>query len=84
MFSSLQGSLYVILSVVRLCEYDFCYREEARLNNLRERYETFLEEEKQRRERNDRILQALDRIESRTAILTAKSERLKVLRVSNL
>ncbi|PSN52340.1 hypothetical protein C0J52_11419 [Blattella germanica] len=55
--------------------------EEARLNNLRERYENFLDEEKQRRERNDRILQTLDRIESRAAILTAKSERLRLLRV---
>jgi hypothetical protein len=51
---------------------------------LRERYEAFLEEEKQRRKRNDRILQALDRIESRTAMLTAKSQRLKHLRVSDL
>jgi cell division septum initiation protein DivIVA len=51
---------------------------------LRERYEAFLEEERQRRERNDRILQTLDRIESRAAVLTAKSERLGLLRVSNL
>ncbi|KAJ9577315.1 hypothetical protein L9F63_006154 [Diploptera punctata] len=56
--------------------------EEVRLNNLRERYETFLDEEKHRKERNDRILQTLDRIENRAAILTAKSERLKLLRVS--
>jgi cell division septum initiation protein DivIVA len=75
---------HVILKVLCFDECDFFYREEARLNNLRERYEAFLEEEKQRRERNDRILQALNRIESRTAILTAKSERLKLLRVSNL
>jgi cell division septum initiation protein DivIVA len=65
-------------------EQYFYYREEERLNNLRERYEAFLEEERQRRERNERILQALDRIESRTAMLTAKSERLRLLRVSNL
>jgi hypothetical protein len=64
-------------------EYGSYYREEARLNDLRERHEAFLEEDKQRRERNDRILQALDRIESRAAILTAKSERLKLLRVSS-
>jgi hypothetical protein len=51
---------------------------------LRERYEGFLEEERKRRERNDRILQTLDRIESRAAVLTAKSERLRLLRVSNL
>jgi hypothetical protein len=51
---------------------------------LRERYKAFLEEERQRRERNDRILQTLDRIESRAAMLTAKSERLRLLRVSNL
>jgi len=65
-------------------EYCFCYREEERLNNLRERYEAFLEEERKRRERNDRMLQTLDRIESRAAMLTAKSERLRLLRVSNL
>lgn len=65
-------------------EYYFCYREEERLNNLRERYEAFLEEERKRRERNDRILQTLDRVESRAAMLTAKSERLRLLRVSNL
>ncbi|KAJ4450559.1 hypothetical protein ANN_01986 [Periplaneta americana] len=59
-------------------------REEARLNDLRERYEVFLEEEKQRRERNERILQTLDRIESRAAILTAKSERLRLLRVNEI
>lgn len=51
---------------------------------MRERYEAFLEEERKRRERNDRILQTLDRIESRAAMLTAKSERLRLLRVSNL
>ena len=65
-------------------EYYFCYREEERLNNLRERYEAFLEEERKRRERNDRILQTLDRIESRASMLTAKSERLRLLRVSNV
>jgi hypothetical protein len=72
------------LEIVSFHNCDICYREEARLNDLRERYESFLEEEKQRRERNGRILQALDRIESRTAILTAKSERLRLLRVSYL
>jgi cell division septum initiation protein DivIVA len=72
------------LEILNFHDCDFCYREEARLNVLRERYEAFLEEEKQRRERNDRILQALDRIQSRAAILTAKSERLRLLRVSNL
>lgn len=51
---------------------------------MRERYEAFLEEERKRHERNDRILQTLDRIESRAVMLTAKSERLKLLRVSNL
>jgi hypothetical protein len=72
------------LKILSFYGCDLCYREEARLNDLRERYETFLEEEKQRRERNDRILEALERIESRAAILTAKSERLKLLRVSVL
>ena len=52
----------------------FNFRELARLNSLQERCEAFLEE--------DRILQTFDRIESRAAILTAKSERLKLLRVS--
>lgn len=51
---------------------------------MRERYEAFLQEERKRRERNDRILQTLDRIESRAVMLTAKSERMKLLRVSNL
>lgn len=56
-------------------------REEHRLHELRRQYENFLEEEKRRKERNKKILQTLERVESRATILTAKSERLKLLRV---
>ncbi|XP_066994911.1 centrosomal protein kizuna [Anabrus simplex] len=54
--------------------------EEARIRALRERYEKFLEDDKRRHERNERIMQTLEKIESRAAILSAKTERLKLLR----
>ncbi|GLH07887.1 Uncharacterized protein GBIM_13277 [Gryllus bimaculatus] len=55
-------------------------REEKRVRSLREKYEKFLEDDKRRRDRNERILQTLEKIESRASALSAKSERLKLLR----
>lgn len=46
------------------------------------RYKRFLDEDKRRRDRNSSLLQALDRIDSHTASLAAKTERMRSLRVS--
>ncbi|XP_049863699.1 dentin sialophosphoprotein-like [Schistocerca gregaria] len=54
--------------------------EEERLSHLKLQYESFLEEDRKRRDRNDRIMRSLDRIENRAATLNAKSKRLKLLR----
>lgn len=58
------------------------YREEIRLRNLQERYAKFLEECSKRNDRNDKILRSLEKVESGANILFAKTERLKLLRVS--
>lgn len=47
---------------------------------LRTQYKRFLEEDRRRQDRNERILRSLERIESRVAMLVAKTERLKLLR----
>lgn len=61
--------------------YKFC-REEIRLKNLEEKYAKFLEECSKRNDRNDKILRSLQKVESGANILFAKSERLKLLKVS--
>lgn len=57
-------------------------REKWKLKTLKSRYKSFLEEEKQRADRNERLLQTLDRIDFQAASLAAKSGRLKMLKVS--
>nr|XP_015837305.1 PREDICTED: RNA polymerase II degradation factor 1 isoform X2 [Tribolium castaneum] len=57
-------------------------REEEQMHyrKLRAQYKRFLEEDRRRQDRNERILRSLERIESRVAMLVAKTERFKLLR----
>lgn len=48
---------------------------------LKDTYENFLEEEKLRLARNDRLLQTMEDIDYRAGTLAAKTERLKLLKV---
>ncbi|GJQ80233.1 hypothetical protein Trydic_g23807 [Trypoxylus dichotomus] len=54
--------------------------EQAHYRKLRNQYKRFLEEDQRRQERNERIMRILERIESRAAILAAKTERFELLR----
>ncbi|XP_044729471.1 GATA zinc finger domain-containing protein 14 [Chrysoperla carnea] len=54
--------------------------EQLELKRLKRQYNKFLEEEKFRSERNDQIIRTLDRIEYKAAMLTAKTDRLRILR----
>lgn len=55
-------------------------RKQQHYRKLREQYKKFVDEDRRRQERNEVILNALERIEGRSAILAAKSERLNFLR----
>ncbi|XP_034251205.1 uncharacterized protein LOC117651354 isoform X2 [Thrips palmi] len=55
-------------------------KERARVSVVEARYKRFLDEDKRRRDRNSSLLQALDRIDSHTASLAAKTERMRSLR----
>ncbi|KAF2894963.1 hypothetical protein ILUMI_11196 [Ignelater luminosus] len=55
-------------------------REEAHFKKLRTKYKQFLEEDRRRQQRNDKILEALDRIENRTVMWEAKTEKFKAFR----
>lgn len=55
-------------------------KERARVSVIEARYKRFLDEDKRRRDRNSSLLQALDRIDSHTASLAAKTERMRSLR----
>ncbi|KRT79293.1 hypothetical protein AMK59_7530, partial [Oryctes borbonicus] len=54
--------------------------EQAYYRKLRNQYKRFLEEDRRRQERNERIMRILERIESRAAVLAAKTERFELLR----
>ncbi|XP_018579646.1 protein PFF0380w-like [Anoplophora glabripennis] len=54
--------------------------EQAHYKKLRSQYKKFLEEDRKRQERNEKIIRALERIESRVNMLTSKTERVKMLR----
>ncbi|XP_060529177.1 putative mediator of RNA polymerase II transcription subunit 26 [Cylas formicarius] len=54
--------------------------EQAYYRKLRAQYKQFLEEDKRRQERNEKIMRNLERVETRIAMLSAKTERLNVLR----
>ncbi|CAL7948777.1 unnamed protein product [Xylocopa violacea] len=55
-------------------------RHDACINRLRLRYIEFLEEQRTRDERNHKLLEALDRVDNSLALMTAKTDRLNVLR----
>ncbi|RZB38916.1 mediator of RNA polymerase II transcription subunit 26 [Asbolus verrucosus] len=55
-------------------------REQMHYRKLRSQYKRFLEEDRRRQDRNERILRTLERIENRVAMLVAKTERFKLLR----
>ncbi|CAH1112399.1 unnamed protein product [Psylliodes chrysocephalus] len=57
-------------------------REEEQLHyrKLRSQYKKFLEEDRKRQERNEKIIRTLERIEVRIDMLTSKTERFKSLR----
>ncbi|XP_048511383.1 uncharacterized protein LOC105687280 isoform X2 [Athalia rosae] len=55
-------------------------RREACINNLRIRYIEFLEEQRIRDERNHQIIGALDKIDGSLARMTARTDRLGILR----
>ncbi|XP_050311189.1 uncharacterized protein LOC126746834 [Anthonomus grandis grandis] len=54
--------------------------EQAHYKKLRAQYKRFLEEDKKRQERNERIIRNLERIETRISMLSAKTERINMLR----
>lgn len=64
-------------------DYIYVHREAMQVFRLRENYCQVLERDRERCVRNDTILQTLTRIENRTTALTAKTDRLRVLRVSS-
>ncbi|XP_017754522.1 PREDICTED: protein PFC0760c-like [Eufriesea mexicana] len=55
-------------------------RHDACINRLRLRYIEFLEEQRTRDERNHKLLEALDRVDNSLALMTAKTDRLNVLK----
>ncbi|XP_046601486.1 uncharacterized protein LOC107221050 isoform X2 [Neodiprion lecontei] len=63
-----------------LLSQDSRNRREACINNLRMRYIEFLEEQRLRDERNHEILGALDKIDGSLARMTARTDRLGILR----
>lgn len=57
------------------------YSEKSAIKAIKLRYEQFLEEDRQRMERNNNLLRMLERIDYQAATLAAKTERLKLLKV---
>lgn len=68
------------------CNISLCRlsRDKMKMRSLKDRYENFLEEEKRRLARNDKLLQTMEDIDYRASTLAAKTERLKLLKVSTL
>lgn len=60
----------------------FYFRHDVCINRLRMRYIQYLEEQRTRDERNHKLLAALDRVMNKLALISAKKDRLNVLRVS--
>ncbi|XP_030745934.1 myb-like protein F [Sitophilus oryzae] len=54
--------------------------EQVHYKKLRSQYKRFLEEDRKRQERNEQIVRNLERIETRISMLSAKTERIDVLR----
>lgn len=57
-------------------------RHDVCINRLRMRYIQYLEEQHTRDERNHKLLTALDKVMNKLALISAKKDRLNVLRVS--
>ncbi|EFN74957.1 hypothetical protein EAG_01272 [Camponotus floridanus] len=55
-------------------------RHDACINRLRMRYIQYLEEQRSRDERNHKLLAALDKVTNKLALISAKKDRLNVLR----
>jgi len=51
------------------------------LSILRQEYANILEREKRRRARNEKVMEALENIDRHTAVINAKTEHLKLMRV---
>lgn len=60
--------------------YFYYYSEKSAIKAIKLRYEQFLEEDRQRMERNNNLLRMLERIDYQAATLAAKTERLKLLK----
>lgn len=78
-------SFYPSLHLVAVCS--FCVRnhqsrDKTKMRSLKDRYENFLQEEQRRLARNDKLLQTMEDIDYRASTLAAKTERLKLLKVS--
>ncbi|XP_066261799.1 involucrin [Euwallacea similis] len=54
--------------------------EQEHYRRLRTQYKRFLDEDKKRQDRNERILRHLERIETRISMLSAKTQRIDILR----
>ncbi|XP_066153718.1 high mobility group nucleosome-binding domain-containing protein 5-like isoform X2 [Euwallacea fornicatus] len=54
--------------------------EQEYYRRLRTQYKRFLDEDKKRQDRNERILRHLERIETRISMLSAKTQRIDILR----
>lgn len=71
-FFNFKAKLYLII----------CCRHDACINRLRLRYIEFLEEQRDRDDRNNKLRGALDKVDNHLALMNAKSNRLNALRVS--
>ena len=69
-------------SLKKNCTFFSLDRHETCINRLRMRYIEFLEDQQSRDERNHKLLGALDRVDSSLALMSAKTDRLGALRVS--
>ncbi|XP_017461814.1 PREDICTED: uncharacterized protein LOC108355150, partial [Rhagoletis zephyria] len=70
----LQKELQQIL--LRRSEHDKSVR-----TKLRQKYQSFLDEQERRNERNQMLVQMLERIDEQSAALSARSERLKGMKL---
>ena len=50
-------------------------------SKTRQKYQEFLDEQKKRNERNKLLVQMLERIDEQTAVMSSRSERLRMLKV---
>lgn len=60
------------------------YSDKILRSKSKHKYQQFLEEQQRRNERNKQLVQMLERIEQQTAAMNARSERLKMMKVTNI